>query len=117
MANATYKIRRPVLAMSELTATNGFTIGTGISASNLRFGKSLFTAISGGAGSAGSAIIAASGVAVTDMVFVTAGSTSACMILGGASCLVADTITVKFYNRGAVASVDAPLSFAWLALR
>jgi hypothetical protein len=117
MANATYKIRRPVLAMSEITATNGLTIGTGISVSNMRFGKSTFTAISGGAGSAGSAVFAASGVITTDICFVTAGSTSACMIMGGASCLTDGYITAKFYNRGGAASVDAPLTFAWLALR
>lgn len=117
MANATYKIQRSVLAMSELTATNGITIGTGISASNLRFGKSVVTAISGGAGSAGSAVMTASGAITTDIIFVTPGSTSACMIMGGASCLSDGTITAKFYNRGAVASVDAELTFAWLALR
>jgi hypothetical protein len=116
MANATYKERQPILAMSELTAYSGLTIGTGTSASQLRFGKAIFTAISGGAGSAGSAILTASGVVTTDTVFVTAGSVSACMILGGASCLANNTITVKFYNRGAGASVDAALSFAWLAV-
>lgn len=114
---SSYKIRRPVLAMSEITAVNGFTIGTdGISASKMRFGKALVTSISCGAGSAGSMIMTASGVVTTDFVFITAGSTSASIILGGASCLSNGTITAKFYNMGGIASTDAALSVAWLAL-
>jgi len=113
---ASFKIRRPLLAMSEITAVNGFTIGSdGISASKMRFGKALVTSISCGAGSAGSMIMTASGVVTTDIVFITAGSMSASMILGGASCLADGTITAKFYNGGGIASADAPLSVAWLA--
>ena len=111
------KIRQPVVAMSELTATNGITIGTGISASNLRFGKSVVIASSPAAGTAGVLVITASGVAVTDMVFVTPASMGACMIFGGASCIVANQISVSYYNRGAVESPNVDLTFQWLALR
>ena len=117
MANATYKIRRPVLAMSELTAAGGLTIGTGVSASNIRFGESVVIASSPHASSACILTIAASGVAVTDMVFVTPASMGACMVFGGASCIVADTLSVTYYNRGAVESPNVDLTFQWLALR
>ena len=114
---ANYKFRQPVLAMSEVVAREGVQIVTGMALSNLRFGRALAAwASSPAAGTGGTITMVASGAHTTDAVFVTSSSLAACMILGGASCIVDDAIVVAYYNRGAVEAPTGKYTFAWLAI-
>lgn len=114
---ANYKMRRPVLMTSELTLADGLTIGsTGTSASKFIFGKGTVTAISCGAASAGSALLTVANLATGDTIFINSGSMAACAIVGGASCLTASILCIKYYNTGSAAMADVPLSIAYLAL-
>jgi hypothetical protein len=111
------KIRRPILAMSEVTAVDGLTIGDqATSLSRMYFGKANCTALATATGSPFTASFAAASVAVTDTIFITAGSAPAGVTIGGASCIVAGVIQVYCYNDLATTSAVAPLSFAWLAV-
>jgi hypothetical protein len=112
-----FKVRRPILAMSEITLSDGLTIGSqGISASKMLFGKGTVTAISCGAASAGSALMTVANLATGDTIFINTGSMAACAIVGGASCLTASILCIKYYNAGSGAMADVPLSVAYLAL-
>lgn len=112
-----YKIRRPILAMSEVTAVDGLTVGTGAtSLSRMYFGKALCSSLATGAASVFTASFAAASVAVTDTVFITSSSAPAGVVIGGASCVVAGVIKVYCYNELGSQSAVAPMSFTWLAI-
>jgi hypothetical protein len=113
-----YKFRQPLTLMQELNPITGLTVGTNHtqSASKIIFGRALATIQTSLCGTTGSVNVAASNVAVGDVVIVTAGCLSASLMLSGASCLVADTITFKYFNWSAVSGLTFPLTFDYLAL-
>ena len=112
-----YKIRRPILAMSEVTAVDGLTVGTGMtSLSRMYFGKDLCSALATGAASVFTASFAAASVKTTDIIFITSSSAPAGVMIGGASCVTDGVIKVYCYNQLGSQSAVAPLSFAWLAI-
>ena len=112
-----YKIRRPILAMSEVNAVDGLTIGDGAtSISRMYFGKATCTALATATGSPFTASFAAASVLTTDTIFITSSSAPPGVTIGGASCIVAGVIKVYCYNDLAGVSAVAPMSFAWLAI-
>jgi hypothetical protein len=113
-----YKIRRPILAMNEITVVDGLTVGEGAtSLSRMYFGKTvLCSALATAIGSPFTASFLAASVLTTDTIFITAGSAPAGVTIGGASCIVDGVIKVYCYNDLGSTSAVAPLSFAWLAV-
>jgi hypothetical protein len=115
---ANYKIRQPLTLTQELTPITGLTVGSNHtqSASKLLFGHVVGNVVTPASGAAGSVNLAASNVALTDVVIVTSGCLAASLMFGGASCLVADTITFRFYNWTSVSAATYPVTFDYLAL-
>ena len=115
---ANYKIRQPLTLTQELNPITGLTVGTNHtqSASKLIFGRVVGDVIAPASGAAGSTVLAASNVATTDVVIVTAGSLGASLMLSGASCIVADQIIFWFYNWSAASDTSFPVTFDYLAL-
>lgn len=114
-----YKIRRPILAMSRVTTLDGITVGEGAtSISRMYFGKAVdILSLSTGAASVFTASFLAPSAAITDKIFIMAGSAPPGVVIGGASCIVAGRIKVYCYNQlGSTSEADSPLSFAWLAV-
>jgi hypothetical protein len=113
-----YKVRQPLTLTQELQPITGLTIGTNHtqSASKIIFGRATGDVITSLCGTTGSVVLAASNVATTDVVIVTAGCLSGSLFLSGASCLVVDTITFKYYNWNAVSALSFPVTFDYLAI-
>jgi len=115
---ANYKFRQPLYLMQDLYPITGLTVGKSHtqSASKIIFSSTCGDVVSSLSGTAGSVVFAASNVAVTDIVIVTAGCMPAKLFLTGACCLTADTITFKYYNWAAVSALVFPVSFDYIAL-
>lgn len=115
---ANYKIRQPITLMQELQPVTGLTIGTDHtqSASKMIFGRVNGAVVTSLSGTTGSVVIVASNLAVTDTVIVTPGSMPDKVIFSGASCLVAHSITVKYFNLTVASGTSYPVTFDYLAL-
>lgn len=115
---SSYKVRQPLLLMQEAQPITGLTLGSTHtqSASKIIIRSTCAAVVTSLCGTEGSAIIAASNVAPTDIVIVTAGCLSGSLFWSGACCIVADTITVKYYNWNAVSALSFPVTFNYIAL-
>ena len=113
-----YKIRQPLTLTQELQPITGLTVGTNHtqSASKLIISSTCAAVVTSLSGTTGSVIIAASNVATTDIVIVTAGCLSGSLFWSGACCITANTITVKYYNWNAVSALSFPVTFDYIAI-
>jgi len=113
-----YKVRQPLTLTQELNPITGLTVGSNHtqSASKIIFGQVLGAVVAPASGTAGSVVLAASNLAPADVVIVTAGSLGASLMLSGASCLLVNTITFKYFNWSAVSGTSFPVNFKYIAL-